>query len=163
MKGVPITNSPVLLYKGSKHGITTTSFHSRCDNKGATVVFFKVTSGAVFGGYSKVSWDSSSAWVSDSSAFLFSLISSNKEERFTKLIQNNVNTQQQAKYCTSTSGPEFADINIPGFSTSNPNYSSSLCQHYCEPGMVYNSEKANTFLAGAFYFQLEDVEIYSFN
>ena len=45
-----------------------------CDNKGPTVTIVKNNYGKVFGGYTSVSWDSTTQnWKTDSASFLFSM------------------------------------------------------------------------------------------
>ena len=47
----------VLLYRASRDGSLASTFHSRCDDKGPTVVVIKVGSN-IFGGYTDQSWNS---------------------------------------------------------------------------------------------------------
>ncbi|EFC39027.1 predicted protein [Naegleria gruberi] len=78
-----------LLYNASKDGFRARSFHSKCDNQGPTVTIIKASSGAIFGGYTSVSWSSAMLdFFPDSKAFLFSLIGPKRDERFKKLIQD---------------------------------------------------------------------------
>ena len=46
-----------LCWRASQHGSASTTFHSRCDNKGPTVTIVRVGE-YVFGGYADVSWTS---------------------------------------------------------------------------------------------------------
>ena len=46
-----------ILYRASRDGWQCQDFHSRCDNKGATVTVIKCTGGFVFGGYADAPWD----------------------------------------------------------------------------------------------------------
>jgi len=62
-----------LLYQASKDGDSSSNFHSRCDSKGATVVIIETTEGRMFGGFTDVSWSSSTGWSSSYNAFLFQL------------------------------------------------------------------------------------------
>ena len=62
-----------LLYKATPEENTRDDFHRKCDNKGATVTIIETTKGRRFGGYTSLSWDSSSGWKNDKEAFLFSL------------------------------------------------------------------------------------------
>ena len=62
-----------LLYKATPEENTRDDFHRKCDNKGATVTIIETTKGRRFGGYTSLSWDSSSGWKDDKEAFLFSL------------------------------------------------------------------------------------------
>jgi hypothetical protein len=63
-----------LLYSGSLHGWNYIDFHSRCDNKGATISLFKVKDGDCIGGFTKAQWTSNGAeYAGDSTAMLFNL------------------------------------------------------------------------------------------
>ena len=66
-------NRTNLLYKATRDGWARSTFHSRCDKKGATIVLVKLPNGRRFGGYASLSWDSSNTWVNDYKSFLFSL------------------------------------------------------------------------------------------
>jgi hypothetical protein len=48
-----------LLFRASKHGKSSSSFHSKCDGKYDTITFIKSTTSKRFGGYTAMSWDSS--------------------------------------------------------------------------------------------------------
>ena len=69
-----------LLYKATPEENTRDDFHRKCDNKGATVVLIETTKGRRFGGYTSLSWDSSSGWKNDLESFLFSLDNNKKYE-----------------------------------------------------------------------------------
>jgi hypothetical protein len=62
-----------LLYRASRDGWRATDFHSKCDNKGATVTVIKSTGGYVYGGYIDLAWASNGQYRSSSNAFLFAL------------------------------------------------------------------------------------------
>ena len=67
------TSEPELLYCASRDGWNASDFHSKCNNKGATITVVKTSEGYVFGGYADQSWASSGSWKSSNEAFLFSL------------------------------------------------------------------------------------------
>lgn len=74
-----------LLWRGSSDGVTFDSFHSKVDNQGQTITFFKSTSGNRFGGYislgiQKCSFVNKSYnyFYQDNFAFLFNLDSKRK-------------------------------------------------------------------------------------
>ena len=48
-----------LLYRDSRDGNTAAAFHTKCDNKGATVVVKIKNSEQIIGGYNPLFWDSS--------------------------------------------------------------------------------------------------------
>lgn len=65
-----------LLYRATEHGDSVSTFHSRCDNKGENIVFYKTTKNKKFGGHSCKSWKSSGGWNNDNddpNFFLFNL------------------------------------------------------------------------------------------
>jgi len=68
-------SKPELLYRASRDGWAKSAFHSKCDNKGATLTIAKTSEGYVFGGYIDVPWTSQNNgdWKSSEEAFLFSL------------------------------------------------------------------------------------------
>ena len=71
-----------LLYRGSRDGWTGKDFHSRCDDKGATISLYKIKDGSCFGGFTNESWDSNSCHKSDNTAMLFNLT---KKRSFPKI------------------------------------------------------------------------------
>ena len=50
-----------LIYRGSEDGFTAAVFHSKCDKKGPTFLIIKSEFGKIFGGFTDIEWDSSSA------------------------------------------------------------------------------------------------------
>ncbi|KAF2071431.1 hypothetical protein CYY_007255 [Polysphondylium violaceum] len=69
-----------LLYRASWKDLTTSSFHSECDDKGATITLIETTDGCVFGGYNSQSWHSDGSWydkiiwLGDNKCFIFTLV-----------------------------------------------------------------------------------------
>ncbi len=49
------------------------TFHSKCDNKGPTLIIIKSSKGKRFGGYNPLSWDTTEKWKTDPQTFIFSL------------------------------------------------------------------------------------------
>jgi hypothetical protein len=62
-----------LLYRGSRDGWTGKDFHSRCDDKGATLTLYKIKDGSCFGGYTSVPWNSGTRTQCDKTAMIFHL------------------------------------------------------------------------------------------
>lgn len=69
------TMSFSLLWRGSRDGFITETFHEFCDGRGPTLIVIKCTEGYIFGGYASISWNLSykDCTELDSKAFLFSL------------------------------------------------------------------------------------------
>ena len=62
-----------LLYRSSRDGLSASNFHSKCDNKGPTVVILETTDGGRIGGFTNTSWSSNDQYAYDDKAFLFAL------------------------------------------------------------------------------------------
>lgn len=62
-----------LLYRGSRDGWTGKDFHSRCDDKGATISLYKIKDGSCFGGFTSESWLPNEWYKSDNTAMVFNL------------------------------------------------------------------------------------------
>jgi TLD len=92
--GVPVTKYE-LLYRGSRDGFSASAFHSKCDNKGATLVLLKTTTNHIFGGFAQKPWTSysSGVFIADPKAFLYSWnlkeIYSNKSPDGTNALTHN--------------------------------------------------------------------------
>jgi hypothetical protein len=149
-----------LLYRGTRDGFSSRDFHSLCDGHSNTLTIFKAKgSSYIFGGYTTVAWDSSSKWKSDPNAFIFSL--TNKDNQPVKMKINPV-YHGHAIYCHSSSGPNFGwfDIHIANNANTTMDSCSQLGLSYKHPQYAYGTNEAETFLAGSFEFQLEEIEVY---
>jgi hypothetical protein len=65
-----------LLYRGSRDGFMCQDFHSRCDNKGETLVLILTVNGNIFGGWTPLNRDSGtigSVEKKDKETFIFTL------------------------------------------------------------------------------------------
>ncbi|PKY55424.1 hypothetical protein RhiirA4_474872 [Rhizophagus irregularis] len=94
-----------LLYRASRDGNTAAAFHTKCDNKGVTIVIVKITnSEQIVGGYNPLYWDSHNAWESTYDSLLFSFIDKN-DLQSAKVSYSNGN-QYSIRNCPSVS-PAF--------------------------------------------------------
>jgi len=106
------------LFVASEDGDAASDFHSACNGKGPNVVIVESTDGNIFGGYSDLSWTSSSAYAASSNTFLFRLRP--------KMQRYNVKTERRsyAIYPKSSYGPTFGgghEIYIAHSALSNTN------------------------------------------
>merc|ERR1719204_510907 len=90
-----------LLFQASKDGDAVSTFHSRCDSKGPSVVIVETKSGNVFGGYTSTSWSNSGGYQGSTGAFLFRLRPSMKRYDLRSSYFGN------AIYRGSSYGPVF--------------------------------------------------------
>jgi len=94
-----------VLFVASKDGDSSNQFHSACNGKGPTVVIVESTTGAVFGGYTDVSWSSSSSYATSYNSFLFRLRPSMNHYSIKK------GRESTAIYRHSSYGPVFGSGN----------------------------------------------------
>ncbi len=102
-----------LLYRGTRDGFGAKDFHSKCDGHSNTLTILKAKeSEFIFGGFTRVSWESSTdgKWKSDPNAFIFSLTNGDKWPLKMKV---KTNIHKYAIYCDSRWSPTFGnDISI---------------------------------------------------
>ena len=123
------------------------AFHSKCDDKGPTVVLVKSDSNCRFGGYTSISWGASSgAYIWDESAFLFS---------FDNKKKYNANTPNYAVYCHHQYGPTFGSGHDMHLSNYAPQNTSSY-----NIGCAYPLETKNELNKGSQNFTPKSYEVY---
>ena len=134
-----------LLYRATRDGDSSSSFHSKCNGKSYTVTFIKTKSGKKFGGFAYSSWYSNNQWISDSYVFVFSL--DNNECYY-------YNSNGYMIYGHSSYGPYFGSGDIvisSGCLSNNSSYTSQSS---------FNYKGKNYALNGNSSFQVEDYEVY---
>ena len=102
------SNKLELLYRGSRDGPTCNDFHSRCDNKGATICLYKNDKNFIFGGYNPVSWNENDVWIKNDNSFIFTLTNVHNTEP-TKFPHKN---GEDSIYNNKNYGPTFDDFII---------------------------------------------------
>lgn len=97
-----IINRPIisykLLFRGSKDGDDSLTFHKKCDNIPNQLVFVRTVAGYKFGGFTKLGFNSANKAFFDKDAFLFSF----NTMRIYDAIEGKKNI-----YCYSSYGPTF--------------------------------------------------------
>jgi len=164
-----------LLYRGSRDGMTCETFHQRCDNKPSTLVIAKSNYGKVFGGYSDQTWNGSYHPKTSEKSWLFSI---DEKQKF-PIMPGKI-----SMYTHENNGPCFGsghDLYLylshknEAPETSKQSYSSLGSAYLFEPNQKSrrrakhteasdkygNNSLAKTILAGAYQFDLEEVEVYS--
>ncbi|CAB4383846.1 unnamed protein product [Rhizophagus irregularis] len=98
-----------LLYRSSRDGIDSNSFHTNCDNKGATIWVAKIKdSTQLVGGYNPLDWSGDSGYKATVNSFLFST-TDGKNISTAKL--SYVNMTSCAIYCSRAHGPSMGNLN----------------------------------------------------
>ena len=62
-----------LIYRGTRDGSESQTFHNKCDNQGPTICLCKNEKDNIFGGYSSISWTSDGNYHTANGSFLFTL------------------------------------------------------------------------------------------
>jgi hypothetical protein len=151
-----------LLYRGTRDGFGASDFHSKCDGHSNTLTLLKAKeSSYIFGGYTTVNWESCpnpGKYKSDPNAFIFSLTNKDKTPLKMKV---NPNSHEYAIYFHSEMGPAFSlSINIANDSNTRMNSFSNLGYIYKHPQYKFLTDEAQTYLAGSYHFQLDEIEVY---
>jgi len=145
-----------LLYKACRDGYAAINFHTKCDNKGPTMVVIKSSNGHVFGGYASTSWDSSGAYKSSPGCFLFTLANPHNIPPTKYLSGADAN----AIYCHASNGPTFGT----GHDLAICNNSNSANCSFVFPSSYKDltGRGANTF-TGLNTFTVSDIEVFLVN
>eukprot|EP00984_Skeletonema_dohrnii_P007468 scaffold2705_cov140-Skeletonema_dohrnii-CCMP3373.AAC.6 len=104
-----------LLYRSSRDGQSNSAFHSKCDNKGPTLVIIETAEGGVIGGYTNTAWRSSNNPASANKAFLFALSGFGLLSPCKMKLKNA--SSHNAIYNYSSYGPVFGcghDLRVDG-------------------------------------------------
>ncbi len=150
-----------LQYRATRDGFTAQNFHTKCDTVANTLTIIKSTNGNIFGGFTEKAWDSSSGYVIDPKAFVFSLVN-NENKPFKALCTNGSSAIQ----CHSDCGPMFGnnstgcDIVIKSGSNVNQSGWSNFGSSYKHADYQYGTEKAKSILAGSHNFQTLEIEVF---
>ena len=151
-----------LLYCGTRDGFGSHVFHSKCNGHANTLTILKAKgSKFIFGGFTTVYWDSPALgqWKSDPNAFIFSL--TNNENKPLKMKIDS-NQHEYAIQCNYRYGPIFGgcDIAIANNANTTMDSNSNLGDAYRHPQYAQGTNEAQSFLAGSYKFQLDEIEVY---
>ena len=134
-----------LLYRASDDGWQAQDFHSRCDNKGATLTVIKCTGGNIFGGDADASWTSNDSYTASPQAFVFAL----RRPSGACAVKLPLVRHQHAICCSSSYGPTFGrghDIHVVDGANSNSGSRTNIGHSYQLP----RGESAEAFFTGFF-------------
>eukprot|EP01117_Protostelium_nocturnum_P008592 TRINITY_DN3085_c0_g1_i3.p1 TRINITY_DN3085_c0_g1~~TRINITY_DN3085_c0_g1_i3.p1 ORF type:complete len:331 (+),score=115.65 TRINITY_DN3085_c0_g1_i3:450-1442(+) len=144
-----------LLYKATKDGFETSSFLSKCERKGRTLVVIESVGGWIFGGYAASDWINNSAWVNSTENFLFTL----KNPHAIPPTKYPITTYpQNGQYCSPSNYAFGGGHDISIYNQSNANQTS-----YTNFPYAYSDTtgKGNNTFTGSRNFQAKEVEVYS--
>lgn len=155
-----LNSSLTLLFRASEHKWPLADkFHELCDGKGPTITIVRSEFKKLFGGYASISW-SSNGWSSAPDSFLFSLDNQTKQ-----IIDKN---EKIAIRGNSNYGPSFGGndlvLSYKGtdlFDSTRPNWSDLGFTYSLPKGMFFESDAAQSYLAGSYRFKVEEYEVFA--
>jgi hypothetical protein len=155
-----------LLYRGSRDGFGTDDFHSKCDDHENTLTIIQTkvdefTRESIFGGFTKVAWDTTSKFKMDGDAFVFSLKNNDNHPCKMKIIPS---MKDRAIYCNAYHGVSFGSSEIYIRNKANENTNSfSFWGRTFELPIFLETRRhgVKEFLgSGSLNFKLNEIEVY---
>jgi hypothetical protein len=156
-----------LLYRGSRDGFGTHDFHLKCDGHENTLTIIQpkvdeFTRESIFGGFTKVAWDTTSNFKADGDAFVFSL--KNNDNRPCKM-KIRPSMKDRAIYCNTYHGVSFgsSEIYIRNKANENTNSFAFWSRTFETPEfLVTRQHGVKEFLSsGSVNFKLSEIEVYT--
>ena len=97
-----------LLFRGSRDGMTSKSFHNKCDNQGETITLCINEKGNIFGGYASIPWKNEGGWTNAIGSFVFTLTNIYNIE-VTKFPSKN---NKEQIFFGDDFGPDFSEFGL---------------------------------------------------
>jgi BTB/POZ domain-containing protein KCTD9 len=145
-----------LIYVASQDGFSAVNFHSKCDNKGPTIVLVKSDSGHLFGGYASLSWSSNAGYQAAEESFLFTLTNPHNIPP-TKYVLS-ADRKGNAMCSQQDYGPIFgggSDLCICNDSHNSTESHSNFPYSYTD-----TTGKGKETFAGACIFKVKEIEVF---
>jgi hypothetical protein len=163
--GVPLNSVATRVYQGSTHGFGAANFHSKVDGIIGTLSVIKSTTGSIFGGFTMINWGLPSAFYTDPSAFIFSLVN---QMNYPSLARNIKQPMINSVYTHAPYGPTFGgghDMHVADQSNRNTNSYTNFGHTYALDNLTlfnsWNQSIKSTFLTGAYSFKTIEIEVYT--
>lgn len=154
LTNIPTKKSLPLLYQASRDGFKASDFHAKVDGIQGTLTIIRTVDDFIFGGYTEINWEGTSAVLYDPNSFIFSFINN-----FNNSVKMNIKNALNSIVTRSSNGPIFGtgyDIYISDKSNINSD-SYSYISGYEMPSFGYST----TLLAGSYNFKTFEIEVYS--
>ena len=136
-----------LLYKATRDGDSSSSFHNKCNGKSPTLTLVKTSNGYRCGGFTSLPWDSFRDYKEDNDAFVFSMDTRSKYK----------STNSNSIYCHSDYGPTFGD----GYDLCLENgFLTAANSNRCNCPSTYKTVKQSELTGGEYNFKVKECEVY---
>ena len=151
-----------LIYRGTENGFTKASFKNYCYNKGPCIVFIKSQYyNKIFGGFNSVGWfNTNNTNQYTQGSFIFSItekIKLNCKNDNKSVGYNNYNLFRFGHYNNNAELAIYQNCEKNNESYSNLGHYYELPDH----NFVFNTNQSQSFLAGAYNFVVQEIEVYS--
>ena len=147
-----------LLFRASEHEKNLAEkFHELCDGKGPTITIVRSENKKLFGGYASISWNSDGE-SSAPGSFLFSL---DQQTKHTIVKNENCALRGNKEYGPSFGGSDLA-LSYAGYleDSTRPNWSDLGFTYSLPDGCLFQSDAAQSYLAGSYRFIAEEYEVF---
>jgi hypothetical protein len=146
------------LYRGTTDGFASSDFHEKCNGQMNTLTIILTANGFIFGGFTPIAWDSSSAYKADNSqkSFIFSV----KNGRNSPSRKFSILNCPYTIYCNSGHGTTFGngpDLDISNGCNANNNSRTKLGTAYLNDTCRCGQE----VLAGEMNFTVKEIEVFA--
>ena len=138
-----------LLYKATRDGDSSSSFHNKCNGKSPTLTLVKTSNGYRCGGFTSLPWDSFRDYKEDNDAFVFSMDTRSKYK----------STNSNSIYCHSDYGPTFGDGHV-GHDLYLANGFLTSAKSSCNCPSTYKTVKKSELTGGEYNFKVKECEVY---
>ncbi|KAJ5078479.1 pep-cterm sorting domain-containing protein [Anaeramoeba ignava] len=158
-------------FSAKKDGFDCKKWHSICDNKGKTLIIIQTKDNFIFGGFTQIGFTTDkSKWsenwrdsghIRDSNAFIFSL-RNDKNDRNPEKFPIQKKKEEFAIFYVSNDGPRFGEFDDIWIDADLLTGGTFFGNSYKLPkGIHYETEKANSYLAGSYDdWEIEELETY---
>ncbi|KAJ5069445.1 hypothetical protein M0811_11618 [Anaeramoeba ignava] len=164
-------------FSAKRDGFSSYKWHSKCDNKGKTLVIIKTIKNFIFGGFTsvgftnnKLEWreedrNTDQGFIYDENAFIFSLRNDTNDRKPEKFSIQKGEEKFAIKYhpiynpAFGKYGPGKADFCL--YSDLNGFYSNFGSVYNLPDGIEYESNEAKSYLAGSYGdWEVDELETY---
>jgi hypothetical protein len=151
-----------LLWRGSRDGFKAKEFHRRCDGHGNTLTVILDTNGNIFGGFTRLEWDSRRSYPyhktdGNMESFLFTLKNPhNITARRFMLMSGDL----PAIICSSQYGPNFHDIKVSDNCNTNTLSSAGIGNNEECYIIDVRMDSGKSIFTGSMNFQVKEIEVF---
>ncbi|KAJ5079956.1 pep-cterm sorting domain-containing protein [Anaeramoeba ignava] len=162
-------------FSTKKEGFDCRKWHSKCDDKGKTLIIIKTKDNYIFGGFTSIGYISdksqwshnygNNGYIPDPNSFIFSL-RNDKNDRKPEKFPTQPSKTNYAIYYHLPYGPNFGGVNVYKshdicFNSTLKSGDSNFGNTYNLPnGITYQTNESKNYLAGSSIFDVDELETF---